>query len=127
MKVGPTPYCSTGGVINWSHYAESGETAILLVAEDTREPLLHMTVAPHPPNRRAGPDEVWLRDWSEAQGVPEALVEAGVVVLTGELAPLGRVQARLGVLTPEAKAELALAYAGNAGKAADRDRARARP
>lgn len=29
------------------------------------------------------PNMVWLKDWSENEGVPEALVKAGIVKLTG--------------------------------------------
>ena len=40
------------------------------------------------------PGNVWLKDWSENEGVPEALVEAGIVELTGVTWPAGYVYAK---------------------------------
>jgi len=37
---------------------------------------------------------VWLKGWSENQGVPEALEAAGLVELTGETWPTGFVEAQ---------------------------------
>jgi len=35
------------------------------------------------------PGHVWLKGWSENEGVPEALVEVGLVELTGNVWPTG--------------------------------------
>jgi hypothetical protein len=44
------------------------------------------------------PGHVWLKDWSENEGVPQALVDAGIIELTGVTWPAGfcnAVEARL--------------------------------
>ena len=40
------------------------------------------------------PGHVWLKGWSENEGAPEALVEAGIVELTGRELPTGFVNAQ---------------------------------
>lgn len=111
LSMGATRHCR-GGDIAFSHYMETGETSITVLAPDGSRELV-ATVCPlnSPP---AGPDEVWLKGWSENEGVPEALVAAGVVVLVDDrFAPCGREVAVLGKLTPAALEALEATYAGN--------------
>lgn len=77
LKVGPAKYMH-GGYVQFSVH-EDGSTAIVILSEDG-EPEARATVKlpVSPPSR----DFVWLRDWSENEGIPEALSAAGVVVLT---------------------------------------------
>lgn len=54
------------------------------------EPMFTATVcADKPPS----PGCVWLKGWSENEGIPEALVKAGVVELTGKTIQCGYVDA----------------------------------
>jgi hypothetical protein len=49
---------------------------------------------------------VWIKDWSENEGVYDALVSSGVIEPTEVTMPTGFVEARLGRLTPAAVAEI---------------------
>jgi hypothetical protein len=70
--------------------------------EDTGEAMLTLTVVPPPPAQRAGADEVWIKAWSENEGVYEALVHAGVITPSNRIAGCGYAAAMLGVLTQAA-------------------------
>ena len=50
---------------------------------------------------------VWLKGWSENEGLPERLQEIGVVRLTGRAAPCGYAVAQEGELTPAGLAAIA--------------------
>ena len=120
LTVGPWRH---PGVIAWSHYAETGENSIRIVSEDG-EPIAVATACLHPPAPRAPERMVWLKGWSENDGLPQALEHSGVVELLPVYHPTGHVQAQLAKLTPAALAELRLAYANNPQATADRERAR---
>jgi hypothetical protein len=71
----------------------SGETAIEILGEDG-EPQATASVALAPYGARVtGPGYVWLKGWSENEGLPEALVQAGIVRLTGRVHATGFVEA----------------------------------
>lgn len=80
LTVGPTDHCK-GGSISFGHY-KSGEICIEITEDDGG-----IFVATVPLVRRYGqhPGErcVWLKGYNENEGLPEALVRAGVVKLTG--------------------------------------------
>lgn len=63
-----------------------GSTAIQGMSP-TGEPLFKATVALE--NNRPAEGCVFLKGWSENEGIPEALVKAGVVELTGRKAKTG--------------------------------------
>lgn len=104
LRVGPTKY-SDGGHIHFGEYG-SGEIAITIM-EDSMTPSLKATVslvpygAPDP-----GTFGVWLKDWSENEGVSDALQAAGVVELTGKTFATGYVEAKHAILTKRARVEL---------------------
>jgi len=106
MEIGPTKLCPKGGRLVWSHYPASGENAVMLMAP-SGERLLVLSVCPHPPTPPAADDEMWIKDWSENEGVADALVKAGVVTLTGRTAPAGHAVMLHAKLTPEALADRA--------------------
>ncbi len=54
------------------------------------EPLFTATVAL---DKKPTDGHVFLKGWSENEGIPEALVEAGVVELTGRKVPTGYCEA----------------------------------
>lgn len=101
IPIGPATYLPAG-YVRFELY-QSNEIAIELL-DSTYEPMGVATVAlihqgaPHP-----GPFGVWLKDWSENHGVPEALVDAGLVKLSGEVFPTEHVTARHAELTPMAR------------------------
>jgi hypothetical protein len=104
LRVGATRYMPSG-IIRFDQY-RSDETAIEVV-DQHGEPQYVATVAlvpygaPHP-----GEYGVWLKGWSENEGVPEALAAAGVVTLTGRRHPTGFCEAQHANLTDRARAAL---------------------
>lgn len=105
LKVGPAKF-SRAGYVKFTRYPFNGETAIRIFSEDG-EPEATATVAlEHAPNA-SGRNGVWLKGWSENEGIPAALERAGIVKLTGETHPTGFCEALFGELTPVALAVLA--------------------
>ncbi len=108
LAVGPAKY-TAAGTIKFASYG-SGEIAILIVNTcGERECVATVALvgqgAPHP-----GENCVWLKDWSENEGIADALVKAGIVTLTGKTYAASRhVVARHAQLTPAAITELNLA------------------
>lgn len=101
LRVGAALYTQPG-FVRFAWY-KSGEIAIEILEED-RTPQCVATVAlipygaPHP-----GQYGVWLKGWHENEGLPEALVEAGILSLTGETHPTGHREAQRAELTPAAR------------------------
>lgn len=46
-------------------------------------------------------NQIWTKGWSENEGLPEALQEAGVITLTGERIPAGHCEAELATINEE--------------------------
>lgn len=105
LRVGPATFTNEG-TIKFQRY-RSGEIGIEIIGDDG-EPQCVATVslvpygAPHP-----GEYGVWLKGWSENDGVPEALVRAGVVTLTGQTHRTGFCAAHHAELTERAIEALA--------------------
>jgi hypothetical protein len=78
-----------------------GTPAIQGVDPETEEPLFTASVRlGEPPSDGC----LWLKGWSENEGIPESLVAAGVVKLTGRTGPTGfceAVEARLLEIAPD--------------------------
>lgn len=106
MKIGPTRW-SRGGLVRFARYSATDELAIQIINPQDGQPELTATVNVTsygaPPPGRYG---VWLKGWEENEGVPEALVAAGVVRLTGRTFQTGFVEAQHAELTEAAIAEL---------------------
>jgi hypothetical protein len=104
LRVGPATY-TQGGYIRFGRYP-SGEIA-MEIFDEADEPQCVATVslvpygAPHP-----GEHGVWLKGYSENDGVPKALVDAGIVTLTGRRHPAGYADAEHAELTERARASL---------------------
>jgi len=100
LKVGPAKHF-TEGLVEFAQYV-NGETAILIIHPDTGARLAVATVnleglgAPV-----TTPDYVWLKGWSENEGIPEVLEEAGILKRTGEVFPAGFVHAELAKILVE--------------------------
>lgn len=107
LRIGPAKYFSAGTVM--FHRYKSGEIAIEIIGDDG-EPqgmatcALVPSGAPHP-----GEYGLWLKGWSENEGVPQALVDAGVVTLTGKRHRTGHAEAEHAELTERGRAALAAA------------------
>ena len=105
LHVGPARF-TKAGYIKFGRY-ESGELAIVIMGFD-EQPQGKATVslmpygAPHP-----GDFGVWLKGWSENEGIPAALEKAGIVRLTDDRFPTGFVEAVRAELTDKARAALA--------------------
>jgi len=108
LRVGAAKW-TKGGTIKFGRYG-SGELAIQIINELDGQPEAKATVslvgygAPHP-----GEHGVWLKGWSENEGIPEALSKAGIVTLTGRTWETGYTEAQHGELTDAARAALAKA------------------
>ena len=104
LRVSPATY-TKGGYIRFGRYA-SGEIAMEIL-DEADEPQCVATVslvpygAPHP-----GKYGVWLKGWFENEGVPRALVDAGIVTLTGRRHLTGHAEAEHAELTERARAAL---------------------
>lgn len=81
MKIGPARYTRAGDV-EFAVYGND-QTAIIIIREGgERECVATVNLeglgAPEP-----GPDQVWIKTWSENEGIDAALVSSGVVTLSG--------------------------------------------
>jgi len=76
--------------IRFSQYTNNNRTAIMLEIADTGEPMATATV--NIPEYRLGPGEVIIKDYSENEGMLNALVEAKIVADTGKRMPTGFVE-----------------------------------
>jgi len=96
-----------GGPIKFGRYG-SGELAIQIMNPEDGQPEAKATVslvlygAPD-----TGEVAVWLKGWSENEGIPEALARAGIVTLTGRTWTTGYTEALHGELTEAARTALA--------------------
>jgi hypothetical protein len=68
------------------------------------EALAKVTV--HQPAVSLAPEEVLIKDWSENEGLLEALVKAGVIETTGRTEPVGFEDAHVCTLTTDALKEV---------------------
>jgi hypothetical protein len=107
LRVGPAKWMH-GGVIKFGRYG-SGELAMQIVNEMDGQPEAKATVALVPDAEHPGEFSVWLKGWSENEGIPEALEKAGIVKLTGRTFATGHVVAQHAELTEAARAALAKA------------------
>lgn len=105
MKCGPAKYTRAGDV-EFAVYGNE-QTAIIVISESgERECVATVNLeglgAPEP-----GPDQVWIKTWSENAGIEGALVSSGIVKLTGTEFAVNQwgSKALLGDLTPAALAE----------------------
>ena len=122
--------------LHWSHYSESGETAIFLTVgqrtfdglppTDTGEPYGAATVALWEPSPVADAKHVWLRTWGGFEFAAAALQAAGAIEPLDRYERTGHCLAQLARLTDEALAELALHYASEPHRSVDRDLSRAK-
>lgn len=80
ITVPPTKHSTVEMEPKVSWYMEDGGLSISLVSKERGEPCLTATVAL---DRAPRESHVYLKEWGENEGVPEALVEAGIVTLTG--------------------------------------------
>jgi hypothetical protein len=81
-------YCKEEAELTFAKYS-NGSMAIIGYSE-FGEPLFTATVALSqlPPE-----GHIFLKGWSENEGIPEALEKAGIVKLTGRTIPTGYVEA----------------------------------
>jgi len=105
MKVGPAKYCR-GGELKFTHYPANGDFAIIIEREDGSKECTATVCLVASQAALIHERGVWLKGWSENEGVPQALVDAGVLTLTGGMRPTGFVNAEFGILTDEAVSEM---------------------
>ncbi len=103
LHVGPSRHATRGGAVKFSYYA-GGDTALLVV--DDQGDTVYVASVNLPGHDTPDRHHVWLKGWSENEGVPQALEAAGVVTLLPVFQPTGFVTAQLARLTPAAIAQL---------------------
>lgn len=81
-------------------YADGGGVALQLVERATGEPWAKATANLPDDRRHLGPDEVFIKDYSENVGMMDALALAGVATDTGRRVVTGYVMAVVARLTP---------------------------
>jgi len=95
-RIGPS-VCSQGGtVVTLGHYADYSLALVSINKSGEREAVLTVCLAPHGPKAIKG--YVWLKGWSENDGIPEALEEAKLVMRTGKKYKTGFAEAELAKL-----------------------------
>lgn len=106
LRVGAARHTKPG-TIRFSKY-KSGETAIAIIDDDgEKQTMATVSLVPYgAPN--PGPFGLWLKGWSENEGVPEALAAAGIVTLTGRTFRNDFSEAQHAELTDIARAALYL-------------------
>lgn len=95
---GPTKHFAAA-IIEATRYP-ADNTIALVANHGTSDQQVYTVCLAHDP-APTGDKIVWLKDWSENEGVPEALVEAGIIELTGAEWPTGYVNAKEAKLLPE--------------------------
>ena len=85
--------------VNLTKYIGGSRTAILLVDAVDGSPIATATV--NFPEVALAADEVLIKDWSENNGILDALIAEGVVKDTGRRVPMGFVQAVVAKLLPK--------------------------
>lgn len=75
----------------------NGRTALVLIHAEDRDPVATVTV--NLPDEPLGPNEVFVKDWSENEGMVEAMEQAGILKATGNAAHSGFVSAPRCVIT----------------------------
>ena len=98
LKVGPSTY-SRGGNVEIARY-RNGDIALQVVGDDGETEYTATVCLAQP----AGPGRVWIKNWSENEGVSQAFEKAGLIRLTGETYPAGFTQAELAEVLPPLKA-----------------------
>lgn len=101
LAVGRTRHGGSG-VVRFGEYAFGG-TAMRVFSEGG-EPLYTATVCME--GHELPDTEVWIKDWSENEGVAQAFVDAGIITLTGRRVPAGFVEALHARLTERAIAAM---------------------
>lgn len=104
LRVGPATY-TKAGYVRFGRYP-SGEIAMEIL-DEADEPQCVATVSLVPYGaQHPGAHGVWLKGYSENDGIPKALVDAGIVTLTGRQHPIGYANAEHAELTEGARSAL---------------------
>jgi hypothetical protein len=82
-----TPIVDKDLELRFHTYANNGSVALEFWDPEEDEPYYRATV--NLPQEALAPNCVWLKGWSENEGLPEAMEKAGIVRLTGRTAPTG--------------------------------------
>ncbi len=83
-------YCNYPVYVQKLQY-ENGRVAIRLLHAEDGDPVAVATV--NLPDEQLGEDEVFIKDWSENEGMLKFLTENNIVVDTGRRVPCGFVEA----------------------------------
>ena len=89
FEVGPAKYLEAPCEVWISRYREDNSLCIQLQKGGEPQAVATVCLEGGPPLR----GYVWLKGWSENEGIPDALERAGVCARTGRFKPTGFVQA----------------------------------
>lgn len=107
MNIGPSEF-SRGGLLRFGYYMPEAGDTVLRIAAWVESDGQRAYVATVNADGAAPPEGiVYLKSWSENEGVPEALAKAGAVKLLDEFRQCGYAVAQKAELTPAALEELA--------------------
>lgn len=89
-------YIPAGVLVRKMHYADGN---VSLQAYDIEDGSPYGTLTVNIPETNINPDHVWIKDWSENEGVLNALVKSELVKPLGITQPCGFCKAHLVQLT----------------------------
>tara|TARA_R100001086_G_C11744559_1_gene233499 strand:+ start:170 stop:526 length:357 start_codon:yes stop_codon:yes gene_type:complete len=95
LRTPPTKYSKEEGMLYLGTYSD-GSLGIQVIGVESKQPLYTMTVWLEIPHQSSDPLAMWIKDYSENEGVAESLEKAGIIELTGYEGPSGF------VMVPEA-------------------------
>lgn len=97
---GPTKFCKGNSAISINWYGD-GTPALVLIDPETNTKNMTATVNMSATEDRPPPHHVYIKDWSENEGVLDALIKSGLVEKTGTVARAGFCVAHLVKLKPQ--------------------------
>ena len=93
-------YCDGPVRLRFTKYTSQPERMAILLDDPTSGERL-ATLTAHCPECALEPDEFIVKDWSENDGIPQSLIESGVLVDTGKRHSNGFIEAMICKLNPQ--------------------------
>lgn len=86
MKIGKTKY-SNGGNVRVARYGDGRKALVVLASDGQREMTATVNI---PECSLLGPDEVFIKEWGENEGILQALITAQIVTPTDTVVNVGQ-------------------------------------
>lgn len=101
LSIGPAKHFAKG-LVEFGEYL-NGEIAITIYNIEGERIAVASVNMEGKGAKTPGPKHVWLKGWSENEGIPEALEKAGILKRTGETHPTGYCQAEFAEMLVDVK------------------------